>query len=155
MNEMLTFPLKLPRHLIGDLNDLAKAHDATPGQILRDLLERELKRHKNAKTPNRADEQLVARFQRLLARDIAAATSWSDLDHRLARKGCVLRPAGGGLVLHRLQDDRRICKASELGFAYAQLVRRFGAPMPGHPHRMAHLFTPGKVRGDFEVIERF
>ena len=146
--------LKLPLHLLRDLADLARERDVTEGQILRDLLVKEIKREKNAKTPKRADEQLVARFQRLLAEDIASATGWRDLQYRLADKGFELRPAGGGLTLHRLHDGRRLCKASELGFAYSRLVRRFGAPMPGHPHRMAHLFPMPDADSDFEVIER-
>jgi len=50
------------------------------------------------------------------------------------RKGYVLRAAGGGLALHDWPGDRRLCKASELGFSYSRLMRRFSSPFPEHPH---------------------
>ena len=53
-------------------------------------------------------------------------------------RGFELRPAGGELTLHDAEGTR-LCKSSELGFAYARLVKRFAAPMPGHLHKMAHL----------------
>ena len=46
----------------------------------------------------------------------------------------LLRAAGGGLALHDRSGDRRMCKASELGFSYSRLMRRFGAPFPSHSH---------------------
>ena len=66
------------------------------------------------------------------------------------------RPAGGGLALHRLTTGDRLCTSSEIGFAYSRLVKRFGAPMPGHPHTMRHLLGPAapeEVDDDFDLIE--
>ncbi len=114
-----------------------------PGDLARRLVLKEIRRGKakrSARATERADEPLLARLQRLLAPTMAAATSWPDLDARLARQGYALKPAGGGLTLHNA-EGRRLCKSSELGFAYGRFVERFGAPMLGHPHRMAHLST--------------
>lgn len=130
---------KLPPETIDGLRALAEERDVTPGQLVRDLLGREIAR-RPAKRSDRTDEQRVARLQGLLAEPIAEARSWRDLERRLADLGYALRPAGGGLTLHDA-TGQRLCKASELGFAYSRLVKRFGEPMPGHPHRMAHLFT--------------
>ncbi len=152
---MVALTLKLPRHMAEALHDAGKEKDVTPGQVLRDLLAKELRRHANAKTPNRADERLVARLQRLLASDMAAASGWRDLQARLARHGYELRPAGGGLTLHRLSDGARLCKGSEIGFAYSRLVRRFGCAMPGHPHRMSHITCKRDAAAAFDLIEPF
>lgn len=124
--------------------------------LLRDLIRKELKRAANAKTRNCADERLVARLQRLLAPTMADATGWSDVQDRLARLGFTLRPSGGGLTVHRLPGGERLCKSSEIGFAYARLARRFGAPMPGHPHRLRHVLGssgPEDMPDDFDLIE--
>ena len=134
--------------------------DTTVGQVVRELLRAEMKRAANAKTPNRADEHLVARLQRLLVPTMADAVSWQDLHNRLAALGYCTKPAGGGLTIHDLETGIRLCKSSELGFAYARFVRRFRAPMPGHPHKMAHILAavrgiPKDTADDFDVIERF
>ena len=135
---------------------IAAERDVTPGQVVRDLLKREISR-RAAKRSERANEPLVARLQRLLAVPMAEATSWHDLHARLRQRGYELRPAGGGLTLHDAEGTR-LCKSSELGFAYSRLVKRFMAPMPGHPHRMAHLLrvtAAGEDPGDLVLIEPF
>ena len=115
--------------------DLAEKHDLSLGQLIRNALSREIARHANAKPPVRADEQLLAPLRARLAPDLAHARNWQDLGDRLKTKGYVLRVAGGGLALHDWPADRRICKASELGFSYSNLMRRFRTPFPSHPHR--------------------
>lgn len=148
--------IRLPADLVQSARALATAQDVTLGQLVRTALDQEIRRSK-PKPRNCADEALVARLQRLLAADMAAATSWEDLAQALQRRGFSLRPAGGGLTLHD-HTGQRLCKSSELGFGYARLVKRFNAPMPGHPHRMPHLLSgPSKTEepDDFDVIEPF
>ena len=128
-----TVTLKLPQNLLRDAGRVASAQDVTIGHLVRQLLAKEVDRRLNAKTPKRADEGLVAALQALLARDMAEADGWDDLEARLAPHGYELRPAGGGVTLHKTSCGTRVCKGSELGFAYRTLVRRFGAGMPGHP----------------------
>lgn len=151
--------IALDDDMIAVCREMAQEQDITIGQLVRATMAKEISRRKNAKTPNRADEQLVARLQRLLVPEMAVATGWADIQARLARLGYALRPAGGGLVLHAVADGARLCKSSELGFAYARLVRRFGAPMPGHPHRMPHILAnnpvPAGTAADLDLIERF
>ena len=123
----------LPEPLLRAAEDLAKARDTSLGAVIRAALGAELRRaNLPAKTPNRADERLVDPLRALLAADFGAARNWPDLQSRLAAKGYALREAGGGLALHALPCGTRLCKASELGHAYASLMRRFGAPFPGH-----------------------
>ncbi len=140
--------------------DLAAERDISLGQFVRDLLSKELSRTRNAKPPVRADERLVAPLRARLAGDLARARDWADLDRRLRAKGYTLRAAGGGLALHDWPGDRRICKASELGFSYSRLMRRFGAPFPGHSHtwradRMLRKPPMAEEEDDVEVIEPF
>lgn len=115
--------------------NLAAQQDISLGQLIRTALSKEIARANNAKPPVRADEQLIAPLRARLANDLAYAENWSDLQNRLKHKGYVFRVAGGGLALHDWPKDRRICKASELGFSYSKLMRRFGMPFPNHPHQ--------------------
>lgn len=114
--------------------EIARDRDITLGQLIRDLLNAEISRHKNARPPNRADEQLVAPLRARLAPLISASRSWKMLEDNLASLGFEFRPAGGGLALYRISDGERLCKASELGFGYSRLVERFGEALPGHAH---------------------
>lgn len=136
---------------------LAARRDITMGQLLRDLLAKEITRSRNARPPVRADERLLAPLRARLADDLAHATGWADLEHRLRNKGYALRAAGGGLALHDHPGGRRICKASELGFSYARLMRRFGAPFPGHTHTWLaeRMVSPAPHDENCEVIEPF
>lgn len=149
---MQTVTLKLPDIMLQAALKLAARKDVTVGQIVRDLLAQEMRKPRAAKTSDRTDEQLLASLQTLLASDMARATSWQDLADRLAKLGYDLRPAGGGLTLHRCSCGTRMCKASELGFAYGTLVRRFGVGMPGHPH--GALVTRQEDKPDFTLIEQ-
>lgn len=136
---------------------LAADRDISMGQLVRDLLAREITRTRNAKPPARADERLLAPLRARLADDLAHATGWADLDTRLNAKGYALRAAGGGLALHDHPGGRRLCKASELGFSYARLMRRFGAPFSGHSHAWLaeRLLGPPDTDDECEVIEPF
>ena len=155
--------LRLPETMFTQAQHIAAREDVSIGQLVRKLLRKEIDRQLNTKRTNRADERLVAALQALLAKEMALAESWSDLAFRLAGEGYELRPAGGGLTLHKRACGERLCKASELGFPYRAFVRRFRAGMPGHPHgTLDMVFAPPPVRhadlpleGDdvFEVID--
>ncbi|PIV76823.1 MAG: hypothetical protein COW55_00100 [Rhodobacteraceae bacterium CG17_big_fil_post_rev_8_21_14_2_50_65_11] len=152
--ESLTIRLA-PRDL-NALHGLAAEQDLSVDHIIRGLITREIRRAADAKTRQCADERLVARLQRLLAPTMAEAIDWHDLQRRLRAVGFELRPAGGGLTLHRLPTGARLCKSSEIGFAYSRFVKRFGAPMPGHPHKMRHLLNrahPEETDDDVDLIE--
>ncbi len=121
---------------------LAEARDVTMGQILRDALDAALDRafqKGKAKTPNRADERLVAPLRALLADDFAYASTWAELQSRLQKKGYFLQESGGGLALYTWPAATRVCKGSELGYSYRLLVNRFQRPFPGHSHHRAAL----------------
>jgi hypothetical protein len=120
--------------MLAQLNQLAAQDDVSLGQIIRNALLREVRRRTPAKTPIRADERLVAPLRALLADDLADALGWDDLQSRLRTKGYRLAEAGGGLILQSHPTGTRLCKASELGFSYSALLRRFDCSFPGHTH---------------------
>lgn len=161
--EHQTVTLKLPHTLLTRASAVAQRQDVTIGHLVRKLLSKEVDRQLNAKTSNRTDERLVAALQALLARQMALATDWTDLGVGLAKEGYELRPAGGGLTLHRRPCGTRLCKASELGFPYRALVKRFQCGMPGHPDGALNLLFDGNplfqktmpLEGDdtFEVVD--
>jgi hypothetical protein len=130
--------LKLSEVTAAALRQLAEQEDVSIGQIIRDAIRRDLSRREKAKTPIRADERLVAPLRALLADDFAYAQNWSDLTRRLLQKGYRLAESGGGLILLHHLGGERLCKASELGYSYSQLLRKFDAPFPGHAHQLVY-----------------
>ena len=135
--------LKMHKEMVRVGAMIARESDISLGQLLRNLLSQEISRRKNARPPNRADEQLIAPLRARLASEFANAKNWESLQSRLIECGYELRPAGGGLALYSHPEGRRLCKASEIGFSYSKLVSRFRAGFPGHTHtwiedRFAH-----------------
>ncbi|MEX0284960.1 MAG: hypothetical protein AB3N23_10145 [Paracoccaceae bacterium] len=118
------------------LHHVAKAEGCSVSDIVRQAINRDLYRRGRAKKADRPDERLVAPLRALLADDLAFSNGWQDLQTRLAKKGYGLRESGGGLILVELPSCARVAKASDLGYSYARLMRRFGVPFPGHKHRV-------------------
>lgn len=114
---------------------VARDEGCDAADIVRGAIRRDLFRRTRAKKADRPDERLVAPLRALLADDLAYSVNWSDLQARLARKGYALREAGAGLALVRLASGEKLAKASDLGYSYSRLMRRFGAPFPDHAHR--------------------
>lgn len=131
---MEPFDLKLPVETIAALTRIAVQEDVSVGQLIREAITRDLRRREQAKTPIRADEQLVTPLRALLADDFAYAAHWADLQRRLTAKGYRLAESGGGLILQKAANGERLCKASELGYSYSALMRKFNAPFPNHSH---------------------
>lgn len=154
--EMEPVHIKMSRDMRIVLQQMARQDDVSPGQLLRTLVSREIARRFRARPPVRADERLVAPLRARLAPDLAEARDWQDLQDRLRGKGYELREAGGGLALYQVRGGR-VCKASELGFSYSRLLRRFRAPFPGHAHGWLAERLLGEPEGtedpDFDVIE--
>lgn len=63
---------------------------------------------------------------------VAASSSWDDLHKLCGEKNLELVPKGGGLVVRLADTKVELCKASEVGFAYSRLIKRFGNGLPGH-----------------------
>ncbi len=147
--------IQMHTEMVRSLQNLAAGRDITLGQLLRNLATKEISRANNARPPVRADEQLIAPLRARLANDLAHSRDWEDLQTRLRSRGYELREAGGGLALHSFPNGFRQCKASELGFSYSKLMRRFEAPFPGHAHIWLAQRYLNKPSDDIELIERF
>lgn len=119
--------LKLDPGVLAAIERAAADDDVSVGQLIRHAITQELRRRRTAKTAIRANERFIAPLRALLADDFAYANDWSDLQTRLLHKGYVLAESGGGLIL-LTTTGARICKGSELGYAYAALLRKFNAP---------------------------
>lgn len=132
---MQELAIKLDPTTLTTLQHIAAKSGSSPQQIVREAIKRDLFRRTRAKRAVRTDERLVAPLRALLADDLAFAQNWDDLQARLKAKGYALREAGGGLALVEAPTGKRVAKASELGYSYARLMRRFGRPFPGHSHR--------------------
>lgn len=140
MSDLHRLSVDLPAPLIAALRRSAGRHGRSLNEEMCLILARALVRPAPAaKTSRRTDERLLAPLRALLADDIARATGWDDLQGRLAAQGYSLHERGGGLALHCNRTGQRLCKASELGMAYADLIRRFRCGFPGHSHE--HLAT--------------
>lgn len=136
--------LDLPPDLRTALRAQARLHGRSSKAEAQKLLARGLGQHRDpapAKTPLRADEgsevgrgPLLAPLRALLAADLSKAQGWDDLQARLSNHGYTFRERGGGLALYCCTTAARICKASDLGWTYSDLMRRFDQPFPGHSH---------------------
>lgn len=132
--EKLRISFEVDRVTLEALRHVAAHEGENVGDMLRQAVARDLHRRNRAKKTVRSDERLVAPLRALLADDLAFAKGWDDLQARLRLKGYALREAGGGLILVRHPSGERLAKASDLGYSYSRLMRRFNAPFPGHAH---------------------
>lgn len=138
--------LDLSEPLLAALAEAASRNERSVPEEIRHRLRKSLSAEPGAvKRSGRTEERLLAPVRARVAADIGQATSWNDLQTRMRAHGYIFRERGGGLALHRMSDGERLCKGSEIGAAYAALMRRFAAPFPGHAHR--HL-VPRILGGD-------
>ncbi|WP_102224010.1 hypothetical protein [Acidimangrovimonas sediminis] len=114
---------------------LCSAASETPDTALRNLLRLEIRRRTRRRTrrSEAPDEALLDRLRRLVAEALENSTDWQGYRCALRDRGLDIAPKGGGLVVRSAADGRELAKASLVGPGYLPLVRRFGAPMPGHP----------------------
>ena len=115
--------------------ELCRARDETPGAVLRELVRREVKRaeSRRARSDEVIDERLLVRLRLLVAEALSLSESWERLQLALRDRGLRFIPSGGGLLLTDIASGEALAKSSQVGPAYLDLVRRFGAGFPGHP----------------------
>lgn len=112
-----------------------QTRDESPGAVLRDLVRLEVQRisRRSARSDDVIDEQLLGRLRLLVAQALVDAQSWDEVQHALAKQGLAYVPAGGGLNLMDPVTGEVLCKGSQVGPGYMDLVRRLGCGFPGHP----------------------
>lgn len=103
--------------------------------VLRDLVRLEVQRveRRAARSDAVIDEQLLGRLRLLVAEALYASHSWGQMQAALRARGLQYVPAGGGLNLIDPETGEVLCKGSQVGPGYQDLVRRFGTGFPGHP----------------------
>lgn len=111
------------------------SRDETPGAVLRDLVRLEVQRveRRAARSDNVIDEQLLGRLRLLVAEALFASQSWGQMQAALRARGLQYIAAGGGLNVIDPETGEILCKGSQVGPGYQDLVRRFGTGFPGHP----------------------
>ena len=111
------------------------SRDETPGAVLRELVRLEVQRNarRAARSDEVIDEQLLGRLRLLVAEALFAAQDWDQLQLALRQRGLAYVAAGGGLNLTDPETGEALCKGSQVGPGYLDLVRRFGRGFPGHP----------------------
>ena len=114
---------------------VCRQRDETPGAVLRDLMRLEVQRHARrvARSDEVIDEQLLGRLRLLVAEALVAAQDWGQMQAALRQRGLAYVAAGGGLNLTDPETGEVLCKGSQVGPGYLDLVRRFGSGFPGHP----------------------
>lgn len=112
-----------------------QTRDESPGAVLRDLVRLEVQRaaRRSEKSDEVIDEQLVGRLRLLVAQALLDAQSWAEVQAELGKHGLTYVAAGGGLNLMDPVTGEVLCKGSQVGPGYMDLVRRMGCGFPGHP----------------------
>lgn len=112
-----------------------RSRDETPGAVLRDLVRLEVQRveRRSMRSDAVIDEQLLGRLRLLVAEALFASNTWGQMQAALRARGLQYIAAGGGLNVIDPETGEVLCKGSQVGPGYQDLVRRFGSGFPGHP----------------------
>lgn len=123
--------ISVPDELTGALNTACERLGMTPERFIETALAAGIASWRRGgwrgDGPDLEDPLLIGLRARY-GRALSLATSWADLDSRLAAQDLALARSGGGLALMRRATGERICRASDVGPGAASLERRFGPP---------------------------
>lgn len=132
----------LPRILADALAEVAEAFDLTTGAVVREALTQFLKTVENdcsgisAENKKFVDpDQNYDYYKKIFVYAVNSSNNWDQLQSKLARDNLKIAPKGGGLVIQIKNTNVDICKASEAGFGYSNLIRKFKSGFPGHNHQ--------------------
>ncbi|MCT4556729.1 MAG: hypothetical protein N4A61_01590 [Pelagimonas sp.] len=155
--------LRIPAPLYDAAHRLAQGRGDSVARLLQRLLLREVRNSMGGQKPRKqttANDRLLAPLKVLLTADFAKSSTWPELQGRLMAKGYTLRAAEGGVSLYSHPGGHQMCKISELGHAYGDLMLRFGGPLPDHAHQwlanrlLQEPAYPGAHEPDGRHIER-
>lgn len=137
-------PAREARHVLHAAREL----DVSESEIIRRAVVSYLDQTLPIARSGEASDARDARLREFVAQVLTRSRTWLDVQHLLTQRDIRYVPRGGGLVIAATADNRIICKASDVGPAYRDLVRRFGH-FPGHPH--VHIAR--KVAEDTSLID--
>ena len=126
-----TLTLQISSDMAEAISLVAKAEDATPSEVIRDAIRRDLRRQATLIRQRSQQRRAFDPIRNLLLTDFERAQNWDHLQSRLLDKGYRLFQRGGDLVIHRASGEQ-ICRLSDIGQNQTALARRFQAPF-GRP----------------------
>lgn len=136
--------------------------DAVIRAALRNLVERETgqvqapkakERVPRLKKKYRAPQVDLEKIATRMKRAVEVSSTWDELQHELRKDGLEVAPKGGGISIVRADTKTDVCKASQVGYAYAKLIKEFQAGMPGHSHDWLVKKVLGEAVDDEPLIE--
>ena len=80
------------------------------------------------------DKPVFTFEKRLFGFAVLESSNWEELQSTLKDHNLDIVAKGGGMAIVRADTKEHVCKASEAGYGYPQLIERFRAGFPGHPH---------------------
>lgn len=133
------------QEMANDVQEIAKERDITVGALVRTALTEFIEQGR-ASTKNSGAERLPSDpaprpeperewLKATVARAVQAARDWQQLQENLGIENIEIAPKGGGLTIRWADTKEDICKASDAGFGYSKLIRKFGSGFPGHSHQ--------------------
>jgi len=134
--------VSLPRILADALTGIAEAFDLTTGAVVREALTQFLKNVENDYSGTNAENNKLPdqdlrndAYKKIFVYAVNSSKNWNQLQSKLAQDSLEIAPKGGGLVLRIANTNQDICKASEAGFGYSSLIKKFKSGFPGHNHQ--------------------
>ena len=126
-----TLTLQIPTDMAEAISLIARSEDATPGEIIRDAIWRDMRRRAALKKAETLFDRAYDPVRNLLEPDFESALDWQHLQSRLQDKGYRLLQGRCDLIVHRTSGER-ICSLSEIGQNQSELALRFKAPFGAH-----------------------
>lgn len=80
------------------------------------------------------DTVILDSIRPIVTHAVNTSRSWGVLAEKLAVHGLEYFERGGGLAVRSIPSGRIICKASQVGPGYSELMRKLQCPFPGHAH---------------------
>ncbi|WP_141693084.1 CopG family transcriptional regulator [Thioclava sp. SK-1] len=125
--------MRLPKDLISQIENSARAQDMAPAEIIRTALTDALMKGA-ASIPTRLTQRVA------ITRAFDLADGWLDLQTQLRALGFVLRhDPDGKLSLNEWPSNQHLCKLEEIGQSQTELTTRYRAPFPGLQPEAAHM----------------
>jgi hypothetical protein len=130
--------VRLPSALRAQLEAIAVILDQTEGEVIRRALQNfiALVDHEPAalSAPSvQLTPEPSVELRDVVRKAVYASTNWQDCVSLLAKANLAFIARGGGLAIVDKVSGEILCKASQVGFGYADLMRKFRQPFPDHP----------------------
>lgn len=130
--------VRVPKDVVRKIENASKKYDVTVGFIVREALCNYLETLEiQNEDPdfNSINTLDLDQLEKTVQAAVKEVSNWKSFQNLLIQKNLEFWPKGGGLVLRKYDSKEEICKASQIGFPYSRLIKRFGEAFPGHSHQ--------------------